>query len=321
MRVTVTGGGEPWMRPETTMAIIEEVKKHSMYGFMITNGTLLNRERIERIVRAGWDEITISLDTADEKLQDELRDKKGSARLTLKNIRLINIIKKELNSDRPRINIHMVLCNKTYAGLPELVELAHELEVGNVFIEPFVVQAFDTDDGEKLKLSREQAKDVPRYVARALELCNTYQMENNFESFLTTELVESANKMDEQIVAESAESEGTGTENGSKPRRYFNQLCYEPWWNMIIRANGRVGPCCMFDYTAEYAHTKSLKDIWNSRYFRMLRKNIQDGKLLDFCARCNPSQVVDNRKIRIEMQQLDRFPKRLVEQAKAVIRK
>lgn len=318
IRVTVTGGGEPWMRPKTTMAIVEEVKRYGMYGFMITNGTLFNRERVEHLVRSGWDEVTISLDTANLNLQDALREKKGSGALTLKSIRLINKVKKELGSDTLRLNIHMVLCNKTHRGIPELVELAHKLNVKNVFIEPYVVQSFDTDDGLKLKLTAKQAKEVPRYVARGLELCSKYRIQNNFESFLTTELVESANTMDEQIVRESADAPGH-EQRVLKP--YFSQLCYEPWWNMIIRANGRVGPCCMFDYTAEYVHSKSLKEIWQGRYFRQLRKNIQDGRLLDYCARCNPSQVIDNRRIREEMQRLSRRPLRWLEQAKAVMRR
>ena len=320
IRITITGGGEPWMRPKITMAIVEEVKRRGIYGFMITNGVLLNRERIERIVRSGWDEITISLDSADPELEDYLRDQKGSTMLTIENIKLFNKIKKELHSKTPQLNLHMVLCNKTYKGVPEVVELAHQLEVYNVFIEPFVVQSFDTDDGLKLKLTPEQAKDVPRYVTRGLELCNAYHIQNNFESFLTTELVENANTMDQQIVKESMMGDPNvsgSKERGLKP--YFNQLCYEPWWNMIIRANGRVGPCCMFDYTAEYVHSKSLKEIWFGNYFKQLRKNLQDGKLLDFCARCNPSQVIDNRRIRAEMQKIDHFPVRWVEQAKAVI--
>lgn len=318
IRITITGGGEPWMRPETTLAIVEEVKRQGMYGFMITNGTLLNRERVEHLVRSGWDEITISLDTAELTLQDILRDKGGSAALTLANIRLINKVKEGMRSETPRLNIHMVLCNKTYKGVPQLVELAHKLNVKNVFIEPFVVQSFDTDDGIKLKLTPEQAKEVPRYVARGLELCSKYHIQNNFESFLTTELVESANTMDEQIVRESADALGQ-EQRTLKP--YFNQLCYEPWWNIIIRANGRVGPCCMFDYTAEYVHSKSLREIWQGRYFKQLRKNIQNGKLLDFCSRCNPSQVIDNRRIREEMQKHSRRPLRWLEQARAEMRR
>ena len=247
-----------------------------------------------------------------------LREKRGSAALTLENIRLVNRVKEELGSETPRLNIHMVLCNKTYKGIPELVELAHKLNVKNVFIEPFVVQSFDTDDGLKLKLTPKQAREVPRYVARGLELCNKYHIQNNFESFLTTELVESANTMDEQIVKESADAPDP---EGRALRPYFNQLCYEPWWNMIIRANGRVGPCCMFDYTAEYVQSKSLKEIWYGRYFRQLRKNIQDGRLLDYCSRCNPSQVIDNRRIREEMQKLERRPVRWIEQAKAVMKR
>ena len=353
IRITVTGGGEPWMRPQTTMAIVEEVKQQGMYGFMITNGTLLNRERIERMVRAGWDEVTFSLDSPKEEHEDWLRDGKGSTKLTIANIRMLQEVKGELGATRPKVNIHAVLCNETYRELPALVELASALGVGNVFAEPFVVQAFDVQDGYLLRMSPEQAKEAPRYVARALELCNTHHIENNFESFLSSELIESVNRMDELIRIEgrtgqggesaalvdaqrevlgvspdsaenSAQSgrDGNGLQVAQEPLMpFFNQLCYEPWWNLIVRANGRVGPCCMFDYTAEYVHSRSLKDIWYGRYFGQLRGNIQQGKLLDFCARCNPSQVVDNRRIREEMRALAPFPKRIAAHAMAVVRR
>jgi len=351
IRITVTGGGEPWMRPQTTMAIVEEVKRQGMYGFMITNGTLLNRERIERMVRAGWDEVTFSLDSPSIEHEDWLRDGKGSTGLTIASIRLLQEVKAEFGVDRPKVNVHAVLCSETYKGLPALVELAHGLSVSNVFVEPFVVQAFDVDDGVKLRMSTEQAREAPLYVARALELCNIHHIENNFESFLGSELIEGTNRMDELIriegrtesgaAADSVENtepdvsgaslssaqrcaggrEGNGTAGQEQLVPFFNQLCYEPWWNLIIRANGRVGPCCMFDYTAEYVHSRSLKDIWHGRYFRQLRSNIQQGKLLDFCARCNPSQVVDNRRIREEMRALAPLPKRIAAQAMAVVRR
>jgi len=321
-RVTVTGGGEPWMRPDVTLAIVEEAKRAGMHGFMITNGTLLTRERAERLVSAGWDEVTVSLDTPDLALEDSLRGVPGSAALTVKGIRLLEQVKAERGSSLPKVDIHMVLCNETYTYVAELVELAHSLGVRNVFIEPFVVQAFDSDVGEKLRLSPEQAKDVPRYVARGLELCSKYHIENNFESFLSSELVESANSMDRQIASEcSPATVRSPTSQGQCVlTSYFSQLCYEPWWNMVIRANGRVGPCCMFDYTAEYVQSRSLREVWQGRFFTHVRKNIHEGNLLDFCARCNPGQVVDNRKLRAEMAQLDRFPKKQVSQLCAAVR-
>ena len=66
----------------------------------------------------------------------------------------------------------------------------------------------------------------------------------------------------------------------------------------MIRPNGRTGPCCMFDYSGEYIHNNSLKNIWFGEYFTKTRENLYNGKLQGYCFKCNPSQVINNIKIK-----------------------
>ena len=72
--IEITGGGEPMMRKDM-IKIIESIKKHGMKGRLITNGTLLNETIIEKLIAISWDEIVISLDAPDMRINDYLRGK------------------------------------------------------------------------------------------------------------------------------------------------------------------------------------------------------------------------------------------------------
>jgi len=65
----VVTGGEPFLRPD----IVDIISLLNHYGFSIrlqTNGTLVTEEKIKALAEAGLKDITISLDTLDEKKFD-----------------------------------------------------------------------------------------------------------------------------------------------------------------------------------------------------------------------------------------------------------
>lgn len=284
--IQVTGGGEPFCRPKTVLKLMEEIKGYNIRGSLITNGTLFKEENIKKIINIDWDEIIFSLDSPNPKIHDSLRNKKGSFDKTIGAIKKFNQYKK----DKPKLCIHFVLCNKNYHELPGLIRLANRLKIKNVFIEPIVTVTETVDTSEKLKLTKEQLEDLPKFAKKAYRLCMDYSIENNLEKFLELNLTEKTNKMDEVIKEPSRKSKG------------FDPLCFEPFYNMIIRPNGRVGPCCMFDYSGEYCHQKPLKEIWLGKHFSKVREKLLKGELMGYCSKCNPSQVVDNIKIREALQ-------------------
>lgn len=289
--VQVTGGGEPLCRPETTLRLIGEIKKYGIRGSLITNGTLLTDEIIKKIIDIGWDEVIFSIDSSNPKTHDYLRNKKGSFYKTTDAIRRFNEYE-----NKPKLCIHFVLCNKNYTELPELIELANKLEIKNVFVEPIVTVTETVDIGEKLKLDKKQLENLPSIIKKAYKLCTDYSIENNLEGFLDLNLTEKTNKMDEAIK-----------ESSKKNKSEFNPICFEPFYNLIIRPNGRVGPCCMFDHSGEYCHTRSIKEVWFGKHFTKVRERLLNGKLMDYCSKCNPSQVISNIKIREKFQKRNTF--------------
>jgi len=292
-KITITGGGEPLCRPHTSLKIMKKIKEWGIRGSLITNGTLFTENIVKEIIHIRWDEVIISLDSSQKETHDYLRQSAGAYDKTIKAIKLFNAYKKKLNGDLPKLCIHIVLCNKNYQEIPELIEFAHNFGIQNVFLEPIVTVTVTTDIGESLKLNMEQEEELPHFIKKVLKICNVYHIENNLESFLKPDLIGKVNNMKEVIM------------KSSKFHKCYPDLfsvpCFEPWYNMIIRPNGRVGPCCMFDFSGEYCHNKSLKEIWFGEYFTKARESLLRKELPLYCSNCNPSQIVNNEKIRNEL--------------------
>ncbi len=276
--IQITGGGEPFMRKDVTLSLIKKIKEKEIHGSLITNGTLFNDDDVKNIVGSDWDEIIFSLDSSNEEIHDSLRGKNGAFRKTIDAIKKFDELKKELRKETPKICVHFVLTNKNFKDIPGMVKLLDGLNCRNFFIEPLVVVS-NVGDSEKLKLSEKEIRLFRKYLKKAIKLCRNLHIENNLENFLDTDLIKKTNKMDEKIA-----------EKGIP--------CFEPWYNVIVRPNGRVGPCCMFDFSGEYIHNKSLEEIWHGAYFNKVRNSLKKGTLMGYCRKCNPSQVVDNINIR-----------------------
>lgn len=286
--VEITGGGEPLLRKDI-LNIMIEVKKQGLYGELITNGTLFTRDLIKKIVDVGWDRVVFSMDAPDAETNDFLRGLEGVFEKTVNSIKTFNSVKKEMNRNKPEICIHMVLCNKNYNKIADMFEFAHELDCNNLFIEPIVLLALETEAGKELMITDEHKKQLLLELERAKDTASKYQFKTNVDK-LELKFIESANKMDEMILEETEDK----------------IPCYYPWYQMIIRPWGVVGPCCMFDNVGDNVKEKSLEEIWFGEHFSKIRKKLKGGSLPKYCFKCNPGQVQENTKIRRVLQRYEK---------------
>jgi MoaA/NifB/PqqE/SkfB family radical SAM enzyme len=286
--IEITGGGEPMMRKDI-MVILETIKRKKIYGRLITNGTLLNEKKIRKLIEIGWDEIVFSLDAPDKKVNDYLRGK--SFEKIVEAIKRIQLEKIKAKKDKPEVNIHMVLCNKNFIFLPKMFEFAYELNCRNLLVEPIVLLATKTKAGKELLFRKKDKKALMESIKEAIKIAREHNFQTNVDK-LEFELIKSTNKMKKIIVEEG------------KRGLWSSLPCYQPFYRMIVRPWGVVGPCCMFDNVGENVKSKSLKEIWFGSYFEKIRENMIKRNLPDFCFKCNPSQVQENRKIREQIQKL-----------------
>jgi MoaA/NifB/PqqE/SkfB family radical SAM enzyme len=300
----ITGGGEPLFNLSTAMALMSAIKKYQMYGSITTNGTLFTAESIKTLVRIGWDKVVFSLDAPDPATNDYLRGRRGAFDRCMEALDIFKYWKERLSCDKPVIQFNTVLSNRNYNKMVGMIELAHEVGCEAVHVEPLTVHS---PLGEKLKLKTDdhRFKKFRAEALRAKAIAVRYGIYTNLDELVDStagsRFVEKSNKMTDIIRAEGI-CEYKKNKNLMSPtaRRFINLACYEPWYHMVIKVDGSVGPCCLFIASAPEwnVRRKSLSELWNGVYFASIRKQIIDKKFPDYCAICNTGQVLENRRLR-----------------------
>jgi MoaA/NifB/PqqE/SkfB family radical SAM enzyme len=267
------------------LKLMKNIKSYKIFGRVITNGTLLTESAIKTLIKIGWDEIVFSLDAPERKVNDFLRSK--SFDRIVETIKKLQIEKIEAKKEKPMVNIHMVLCNKNFHLLPKMFEFAYELNCRNLLVEPIALLATKTKAGKELLFGEKDKGPLLKSIRKATKIAYKHNFQTNVDK-LELRLIESTAKM-RKIVMEEGREEGS---------LWMSLPCYQPFYRMIVRPWGVVGPCCMFDNIGESVTEKSLKEIWFGEFFEKMRKKMIERNLSDFCSKCNPSQVQENRKIR-----------------------
>ncbi|MFB6088967.1 MAG: radical SAM protein [Candidatus Aenigmatarchaeota archaeon] len=129
-KVIISGGGEPLMRKTLISKLIKNFKENDIGGSLVTNGTLFDRKLINTTIENHWDEINISLHSPRVEINDFLRDKEGSTKKTLENIKKINKLKEK--KEKPRITINAVINEYNYDHLEEFKKFAQEFKIDHV---------------------------------------------------------------------------------------------------------------------------------------------------------------------------------------------
>jgi len=285
----IIGGGEATCRKDL-IKIMELIKKNNMYGYICTNGTIFKQKEIKRLFEIRWDHIKISLHGPNKQINDYLTKVKGSFDKVIKNIELFKEYKDHRRKNKPYMEIGVVLVNKNYNKIIDFVKLGSRLGVNAVFLEPITVYS---KEGKKLKLNQEQIKVTKNILKKVKRLANKYKIENNFDNFISLNLIEKTNIMSEVILS------------GNKKTDFFNLPCYEPFYRMGIRTDGVVGPCGFFDeMSPENIKNKSLKEIWFGDYFEKRRKHMLENKLSDYCKKCCTTLVINNFEIRKQLKRM-----------------
>lgn len=190
--VNLSGGGEPFVRSETTMAILNAVKEAGMGGGFTTNGTLLAEAMIENLVRIEWDTVNFSIDAPDRETHERLRAAPGMFDRSLDAIRRFQHWKARLGKMQPHICINSVLVRPNFRKVESMMRLARELRIFRVVFIPLTTH---DATGEGLKLTQADTIELQDYIPGAREIANAGGIETNIDDFLDFRMVNKTNEM------------------------------------------------------------------------------------------------------------------------------
>jgi len=269
-RVVLHGIGEPMMVRDLPR-MIRYLKDRGTSVLFNTNGTLMGRKRSLALIEAGLDELRVSLDAAEPKAFALVRGRDLFDRI-VRNVRAFIDLQRELGVRHPKVSLWLTGLKETIGQLPDFVRLAHDLGVGEVYLQRLVY----FPDGQGLARDRsalfEQTDAAEAEAIRAAEaLAHSLGVAFN--------------------------ASGAGEPEASLKKKGAGRpwsLCRRPWTLMYVTAHGRMLPCCIapfsmrgYDsFTLGDATQQSLREIWNGERYRKFREALVSDKPPPSCANC-----------------------------------
>jgi MoaA/NifB/PqqE/SkfB family radical SAM enzyme len=282
-RIQLSGEGEPLFKRKLAIPLMKLIKKYGIYGYLNTNGGLFQDEDIKQLVELGWDKILFSIESPDPKTHNYIVSCKGAHERSINNIKKFNFWKKKLNKTAPEIEMKMVVTNRNYFQVEEMVKFSQKLEV-NLRLDSLIVFH---DYGKRLALNEQEKKKFNAHLKNALKLAEG----SKYWFSVSDELFENiVSKTDNHYSKDSKnEIKKFHFPKLSRENPFVSTSCYFPWLRILINVQGFAGPCG-FAYTKDNVKEKSLIDIWKGEEFTKLRKNRLNHVLGEYCHLCGDIQ-------------------------------
>jgi PqqA peptide cyclase len=154
-------GGEPTLRPQTVLAVIQAAASRGLYTNLITQGTFLEDDALDGYVGAGLDHVQISIQAPETELADLI----AGARVHEKKLRAIA----RVSSRDVALTLNCVLHRANHDRLEQVIELAEALGVRRLELANTQFYGWAFTNRAWLMPTRAQVEAGARVVAEATQ--------------------------------------------------------------------------------------------------------------------------------------------------------
>lgn len=233
--------GEPLLN-KGIFNIFMDCKKNGINTHLLTNGTLLTKNVMEKLIELDIDGVSISFDGATRKVYEEIR-RGADYENVVSSLRLFKTLKEKSKSVSPHLQFDFTAARENVRELPELVDLASELGVGSILVRNRYISDF-MDPADSLFYYMKRGRDS---IIKAREKAGTLGI-----NFIVSSTIEA-------IINEANTQEG----------------CDLPWTEAYISSVGGVHLCsCMGIKAAGNVMSQPFARIWNGGDFENIRKSL-----------------------------------------------
>lgn len=266
-RVVLHGIGEPLLNgalPE----IIAAVKRRDAYALFNTNGLLLRGSVAAAIASSGLDELRVSVDAASPEIYELVRGADGFGRI-VQNLRDFDKVKRGVRALGPKVSLWITGMKSNVRELPALVQLAHEIGVGEVYLQRLVYSERGLAAEAEALYGRAEREDLDA-IRTAQSLADSLGV----------------------TLRGSGEASSSGLLPAPEASTYRD--CRRPWSLMYVTANGNVLPCCIAPFTGvPYGEivlgnlfTDAAETTWNGPRYREWRRRMLSDQPPAACEGC-----------------------------------
>lgn len=271
-KLTLQGLGEPLLAPDFDRMVEYACARGIRVGFN-TNGTLLTRERAERLVAAGVDWLHVSLDGATKETYEAIRDGSDFDRVRTNIAGLVGV-RQARDTERPTIQLVFVAMRRNLHELSALVRLAAELGVESVWVQNLSHSFSDTDPSGGYAAIRRFAAGEALWAEPNSDAVRRFEDARALAGELGIEL--RLPRLEEPPpVDRPAGSPG----------------CHWPFESAYVTHDGDVQPCCMVmgadRAVLGNAEGVGFAAVWTNEAYRAFREALLTEHPPEVCAGCS----------------------------------
>ena len=276
--VDFTGWGEPMLHPH----IFEMICKAHDQGCVVTmtsNGTILNSRNNLKMIKAGMNRLTVSIDGVQAKTFEAIRPGASFERVTA-NLKDLSM-QIERNSSDLQLGVAFTIQEANARELPMLVSWASNVGAKVIHLKHLNVVSTEEDWSRSYLKHALSSHQGSRQIMANVENCMD-QVRKDAEKADMEVLIHSEFPMDSKMI----------------PRHCLAA----PLEAVYFSHEGRVAPCCFFGHTVsnyfenvQYPPSslffgdireQSFLEIWDSNSFLNFRRGFEMGKYPEECRTC-----------------------------------
>ena len=139
-------GGEPLLRKDL-LDLVKQATNYELNTIIVTNGLLLDEDKIQASFNAGVNWLSISLDAACERLFSQIRGENTLGKV-IQNIETLNRLKVKHEKDFPKVVSVCTIMNDNLEELPAIIKLCRRLKIEKLIFQPVVINNADQSQRE-----------------------------------------------------------------------------------------------------------------------------------------------------------------------------
>ena len=254
LKLLTLTGGEPLLRKDFTLELVEFLSDEGVYSRVFTNGTFMTLEYAELLKECGLREAQVSIDGI-KATHDGWRGMIGCFELA------VNAIK-DLKGAGIQTAIRVTVMPLNYDQMPELLALAEDLGVDVFRVRPFISVGRGKEN-QQYRLTREMHDCAFSYLAEARHEAGVIvQLPTPSYAFLYDKRVDPAR------LKQNLKLHGCSC---------GRQLC-------AVTPDGWIKPCGYFSEKIGNVRKDSIRDVWNNNAFLCNFRALE--RLDERCMRC-----------------------------------
>jgi len=266
------GLGEPTMHPRF-FDMVRYAVERGVRVTTNTNATLLNDRRAEACVESGLDTLHVSIDGATAATFERIRRRAHFDRV-IANVHRVAAARARANGRLPHLHMVSVVMRQNLEELPDLVRLASELSMEELFVQHLAHDFAEATLPEHYRAMRDFVDEQ-------------------------TLLVDDPKRVEHYFDAARAAAEACGirlrlphTEVREHPPGTPGRTrCDWPWTSAYVAYDGRSMPCCMVA-TPDRASFGSMVEhsplqVWDGAEYASFRAALASDTPPEICATCS----------------------------------